>query len=82
MSKNKLLIIIVASIVLIMVIFPPVYSCYVDADMGGGYSFTGYEFVFNIYKSRSIDIGRLFLQLLALGAITAIIYCIINTAKE
>lgn len=50
-------------IVLTMTILPPVYALY-----EGGSSFKGYEFVFDLLNSRLIDIGRLSLQFITLGA--------------
>lgn len=50
-------------IVLTMIVFPPVYALYED-----GSSFRGYEFVFDLLNSRLIDIGRLSLQFITLGA--------------
>ncbi len=51
-------------IVLLMIIFPPVYALY-----EAGSSFRGYEFVFDLRSSRLIDLGRLSLQFIALGSV-------------
>lgn len=52
-------------IILLMIVFPPVYYLY----EGGGSSFRGYEFVFDLRSSRLIDLGRLSLQFIALGLV-------------
>lgn len=51
-------------IILLMIVFPPVYALYED-----GSSFRGYEFIFDLRSSRLIDLGRLTLQFIALGAV-------------
>lgn len=51
-----------------MIIFPPVYAMYDD-----GSSFRGYEFVFDLSRSCLIDLGRLSLQFIALGAVVVTI---------
>lgn len=51
-------------IILLMIVFPPVYALYED-----GSSFRGYELVFDLRSSRLIDLGRLSLQFIALGAV-------------
>ena len=60
-------------IVLLMIIFPPVYGLYED-----GSSFKGYDFVFDLYRSRLIDLGRLSLQFIALGAVVITIKRVIQ----
>ena len=60
-------------LVLLMVVFPPVYALYED-----GSSFRGYEFVFDLSRSRLIDLGRLSLQFIALGAVVVSIKRIIQ----
>lgn len=65
---------IVTMIVLIMIIFPPVYAMYDD-----GSSFRGYEFVFDLSRSRLIDLGRLSLQFIALGAVVVTIRRVIKS---
>lgn len=55
-------------IILLMIIFPPVYALYED-----GSSFRGYEFVFDLRSSRLIDLGRLSLQFIALGVVVVTI---------
>ena len=60
-------------IVLLMIIFPPVYGLYED-----GSSFEGYDFVFDLYRSRLIDLGRLSLQFIALGAVVITIKRVIQ----
>lgn len=51
---------IVTILVLLMIIFPPVAT---DS------SFRGYEFVFDLSRREFIDLGRLSLQFIALGAV-------------
>jgi len=59
-------------LVLLMIFFPPVYV------LGDGSSFRGYEFVFDLYRSRLIDLGRLSLQFIALGAVVVSIKRVIQ----
>ncbi len=51
-------------IVLLMIIFPPVYALY-----NGHSYFVGYEFVFGLNRICLIDLGRLLLQFIAICAI-------------
>lgn len=61
-----------AIIVIIMIMFPPVYQ-----QLDGGYLyFRGYEFVF--WLDYIIDISRLLLQFVALGAIVITIKRVID----
>ncbi len=58
-------------IAMIMIMFPP-------SQFGKTLSFTGYTFIFDFYRFYIIDIGRLLLQFVALGAIVITIKRIID----
>ena len=62
---------------LLMLIFPPVGAFHEE-----GYTFFGYEFVFDLYKNRSVDVGRLLLQLLGLGFVSTLLYRMLNTSDR
>lgn len=51
-------------IVIVMIMFPPVYGIYAESSF-----FRGYEFVFDLNQTSLIDIGRLSLQFIALGIV-------------
>ncbi len=54
---------------IVMLLFPPV-----GAFHENGYTFFGYEFAFDLHRNRSIDMGRLFLQLSGLASVLTLLY--------